>query len=121
MTLAPLVVALGIASPSPLRHEGWLLAQGPAPMPASEREITIKAMREELTELREQRSSIGYVFPILCVGAGVGLAVAGAVVHTDGWITQTLLISGAVIGGASMLWLIYRIVKSVSLSNQISD
>jgi hypothetical protein len=121
MTLALLVATLSTGSLSDAPHPGWLLAQAPPPNPAVEREVTIKALREELEDLRDQRSSIGYVFPILCIGVGVGLVVLGEVVKTETWLTDTLLISGAVIGGASVLWLIIRIVRTISLSNQIGD
>jgi hypothetical protein len=122
MTLALLVATLSTGSLSDAPHPGWLLAQAPPPPSAVEREVTIKALREELEDLRDQRSSIGYVFPILCIGAGVGLVVLGSVVKTsESWLTETLLISGSVIAGASMLWLIIRIVRTISLSNQISD
>jgi hypothetical protein len=124
MTLALLVAALSTSSLPDAPHSGWLLAQAPPPpaSPALEREVTIKALREELDDLRDQRSSIGYVFPILCIGVGVGLVVLGSVVKTsETWLNETLLISGSVIAGLSTLWLILRIARSVSLGSQISD
>jgi hypothetical protein len=121
MTLALLVAALSTSSLADAPHSGWLVAQAP-PSPALEREVTIKALREELDDLRDQRSSIGYVFPILCIGAGVGLVVLGSVVKTsETWLNETLLISGSVIAGLSTLWLILRIARSISLGSQISD
>ncbi len=103
------------------------LAQNPPPpppsySPAQEREITIKALREEVEELKDQKSGIGYVFPTLCIGAGAALIATGLLVRVDAsWFRPTMLIGGTAIATLSTLWLIIRIARSISLGNQIGD
>lgn len=133
---AALLAALCLQTLNPATHAGWLLGQTELPPPppppavapaaprldARDRELTIRALRDELAELADQKSSIGYVFPILCIGAGVGLIVAGLLVRTDqSWLTSTLLIGGTAIAVLSTLWFIYRIVRGISLGSQISE
>ena len=93
----------------------------PAPS-ASDREVTIKALREEITDLSDQKSGIGYVFPVLCAATGVGLAVVGGTVKTGAaWANQTLLIGGGLIAVASTAWFVIRLVRAISLSSRISE
>jgi hypothetical protein len=119
--MTPLLLAvMNLSSIDASAHRGALLAQ--APSPAAEREVTIKALHEELEELEEKRSSIGYVFPALCIAGGVGLIVLGSTIQTDvQWLPPALLIGGTAIAVLSSLWLIVRIVKTITLSGQISD
>lgn len=128
-----LLLALSLSAIDPAAHAGALLGQLPppppppppamaAPSPAAEREVTIRALREELEDLQEKKSSIGYVFPALCIAAGVGLAVLGTSLNPEvGWPRPALMIGGAGIAALSSLWLIVRIVRTISLSGQISD
>ncbi len=122
MLAAALVVSALVSHADVPRHQGWLLAQAPAAPPALEREATIKALREEVEALQEQRSGIGYVFPAICIAAGVGLFVLGnAVSANPSWLRPTLQIGGVAIATLSTVWLIVRIVRAVSLTSQISS
>ena len=104
-----------------------LLSQQPLPpppppsySPATEREVTIKALREEIVELKDEKSGIGYVFPSLCIAAGAGLIAAGLLVNVGNtWFRPAMLISGTTISVLSTLWLIFRIAKTISLGGQI--
>lgn len=110
-------------------HRGLLLAQADVPQPppppssyspAAEREVTIKALREEITELSDQKASIGYVFPSLCIAAGAGLIAGGLLLNTSvSWLNTAMLVSGTAIAALSTLWLILRITRSISLGGQI--
>ena len=89
--------------------------------PATEREVTIKALREEIADLKDEKSGIGYVFPSLCIGAGAGLIAAGLLVRSsESWFRPAMLIAGTAIATLSTLWLIIRIARSISLGGQIS-
>lgn len=120
-----------LSSIDPAAHRGLLLAQADVPQPppppssyssATDREVTIKALREEIVELSDQKSGIGYVFPIICIGAGAGLIAAGLLVNSSTpWVNTALLVSGTAIAALSTLWFILRLVRGISLGNQISD
>lgn len=124
-----LAAAVVLSSIDAASHRGLLLAQADLPRPppppssyspAAEREVTIKALREEIAELSDQKSGIGYVFPSLCIAAGAGLIAAGLLVNTStSWVTTALLVSGTAIAALSTLWLILRIARTISLGGQI--
>src|SRR5687768_8061600 len=100
MTLA------GALGDRPEQHAGWLLAQG-VPS-ASDRELTIRALREEIAELRDERSGIGFVFPTLLIAAGGGVVFGGLYLKLEPmWIT------GAVIAIGSTVWLLSRIIRTI--------
>lgn len=126
MLTAALLTALSFA-PSTEAHQGWLLAQNQVPPPSqsvADREATLKALRDEKAELEDQKSSIGYVFPVIFIAVGVGLGVFGEFVEANNHtsiVGPICLGTGAVIATLSVVWLIYRIVRSVSLSHQISE
>ena len=94
----------------------------PQPTPASEREVAIRAVREELTELRDQRSGAGYVLPSIFIIAGITLCVLGTTLQLDstlGWLRVTLLMTGAATTSAAGFWLLSKIAKAVALGNKI--
>jgi hypothetical protein len=149
MSAAALLLALSLSHLDPASHAGLLLGQElppppppppsalppppppppavPAPgspgySPASEREVTIKALREELTELEEQKGGIGFFFPIFWMAAGGGLIAAGTLLQVGSpWLNTALLVGGTAIAVLATVWLIFRIAKSINLGSQISD
>jgi hypothetical protein len=99
-------------------------APAPAPgrIPAHEREATIKALREEIKELDEQKSSIGYTWPSIFIVAGTVIALVGLTQNIqDQIVRNTLIIGGTVIAGLSTLWLVIRIVRGISIGNEIGE
>ncbi|MHB8872570.1 MAG: hypothetical protein ACYC8T_02680 [Myxococcaceae bacterium] len=95
-------------------YEGWLLAQAAPSNDVAGRELTIAAMQNELAELQDQASSVGFVFPVLGIGLGVGMIALGASSGAD-----ALGIAGLVVGALSSVWLLYRIVRRISLGHDI--
>jgi hypothetical protein len=89
---------------------------------AADREVTIRALRDEISELEDQKGSIGYVFPSLFIVGGGALAIFGLTYQPEAslsWLRTTLIIGGTGIAVLSTFWLIYRIVKTISLGNEI--
>ncbi|MBK7858346.1 MAG: hypothetical protein IPJ65_06930 [Archangiaceae bacterium] len=114
----PPVVQAPAPAPSPA-------PQGVSPprarMPAQEREAVIRALRSELKELEEEKAGVGYVAPILFVGVGVGGILVGTLWHSGiPTLNTVLLVAGTTIAALSTLWFLIRVVKGVSLGNQIS-
>ncbi len=105
----------GALGDRPELHQGWLLAQGPSTA-VVDRELTIRALHDEITELRDEKSGIGFVFPSLCIGAGVGAVFGGLALKL-----VPLWIAGAVVGGLSVIWLITRIARAIWYSNKIGE
>jgi hypothetical protein len=125
MLTAALLTALSIA-PAPAQHQGWLLAQGEVPLPSqsvSDREATIKALRDEKADLEDQKASVGYAFPIVLIIIGGGFALITPIFHYDSTslVPPVLYVGGSLVATIGAVLLIYRIVHSVSLSHQISE
>jgi hypothetical protein len=139
VTMIALAVALSVQlsqvdlppPPPPPQQAPLLLQQRPTGI---ERELTIRALREELEELRDQKASIGYFWPVTfsLVGAGVLLVGAGAVSSAGNAVSSSsasgirttgtaLAIAGAAVSGLSVFWFVSRIGRSISLGSQIDD
>ncbi len=85
MLTAALLTALSL-TPAPERHQGWLLAQNAVQQPSqsvADREAMLRALRDEKAELEDQKSSIGYVFPVIFLALGLGCAGFAELIRVD--------------------------------------
>jgi hypothetical protein len=100
-----------------LSQTNWVPASS-----AVDREMTIRALRDEVDDLESRKG--GYFWPVFWAGAGAGVAVLGAVLPANGSSSQTLknalLIAGGIAGSASIIWLVARIARNLSISSDIA-
>lgn len=94
--------------------------------PVIDREVTIRALRDEVAELEDERSGVGYVFPSLVASLGIGAALYGTLALTgttgpQAWLRPTLQVAGGLIAGLAVTWLVVRIAKVVRLNGDIDD
>jgi hypothetical protein len=86
-----------------------------------DREVTIRALRDELVDLEDRKSDIGYFWPIFWAAAGTGVVGGGAALSgtSIAWGKSALMIGGTVVAAAATTWLLVRIARAISLSSQI--